>query len=133
MAQRSLVTFLAALGGILVILGGILGFFLGFGPYGYGPYGYGPRFGVVDVAVLAVLAIVFGLVILVFSGYTHLRSADQSVTGGLILMVLGLITWVIAGLWILVAVGSFLAVMAGLVLVLWILLGEPNWRARHSS
>lgn len=130
MAQRSLVTLLAALGGILIIIGGILGFILGFGPYGYGPRigDNGSYF-----AVLALLAIIFGIIILVFSGYTHLRSADQSVVGGLVMMILGLITWVVAGAWLLVAIGSFLAILAGLILLILIVLGEPSGRARWSS
>jgi hypothetical protein len=132
MAQRSLVTFLAAFGGLLVILGGILGLLLSYGPYGYGPYGYGFRYGMVDIAVLAALAIIFGLGILVYSGITHFRSADRSLTGGLVLMVLGIVTWVIAGFWLLVAVGSFLTIVAGLVLVALVLLHEPSFRTQTS-
>ena len=132
MAQRSLVTFLAAFGGILVILGGILGFLLSYGPHGYGPYGYGFRYGMADIAVLAALAIIFGLVILVYSGVTHFRGADRSLTGGLILMVLGIVTWVIAGAWLLVAVGSFLTIVAGLVLVALVILHEPSFQTQTS-
>jgi hypothetical protein len=125
MAQRSLVTLLAAFGGILVILGGIVGFLLR-----YHVYGYGPRYGMLDVAVMATLAVIFGLVILVFSGYTHLRSAEQNLTGGVALMVLGVITWVIAGAWMLVAVGAFLTVVAGLLQVVLLALHDTRIQAR---
>ncbi|MGB6442277.1 MAG: hypothetical protein WBF81_03160 [Thermoplasmata archaeon] len=123
MTDRSLVTILAAIGGVLVIVGGILGALLGFGPYGYGP-----RYGAVDILVLAILAVIFGLIILVVSGYTHVRSADPSVTGGFVLLILGIVTWVIGGLWLLVGLGSFLTILAGLILVVWILLGGRDAR-----
>ncbi|MCI4324038.1 MAG: hypothetical protein L3K03_08540 [Thermoplasmata archaeon] len=126
MSQRSLVTVLAALGGILVILGGILGFLLSIGPNGYGP-----RFdGAVDALVLGLLAIVFGVLILVYSGYTHYQGVDRSVTGGLILVVLGIVTWVVVGGWVLIAAGSFLTVVAGLALMFQVMFAEPN---SHSS
>ncbi|MGA9840613.1 MAG: hypothetical protein WBF81_04730 [Thermoplasmata archaeon] len=128
MVQRSLVTFLAAFGGILVILGGILAFVLSIGPYGYGP-----RFGAADFAILAALAIVFGIVILVYSGVTHFRGAEQNVTGGIVLIVLGIVTWVVAGAWLLVAVGSFLTVLAGAVLLLWILMDEAGVHVTQTS
>jgi hypothetical protein len=121
MVQRSLVTFLAAFGGILVVLGGIVGFLLR-----YSVYGYGFRYGMVDIAVMGVLAVIFGLAILVFSGYTHLQSAEQNLTGGVVLMVLGIVTWVVAGAWLLVAIGSFLTIVAGLVMVALVALHEPR-------
>jgi amino acid transporter len=127
MVQRSLVTLLAALGGILVILGGILGFFLSFAPYGVGVCGYGQHYcGSAYVVVIAALAVLFGLVILVYSGFTHLRGAERSLTGGVVLVILGIIPWVIAGGWLLVALGSFLTVLAGLILLAEILLGNPH-------
>jgi hypothetical protein len=126
MVQRSLVTFLAALGGILVILGGILGFLLSYGPY----YGYGPRFGLANIAVLAALAVIFGIVILVYSGVTHLRGAERSLTGGVVLMVLGIVTWVIAGAWLLVALGSFLTVLAGVILLVVVIIDDPRTRTQ---
>jgi hypothetical protein len=128
MADRSLVTIIAALGGILVIIGGILGLLLGFGPYGYGP-----RFVTADIIVLAVLSIIFGVVIIVYSGFTHVRGANQTLTGGLVLIILGIVTWVIGGAWILVSVGAALTIIAGIVLILWIALGEPRMNGSHSS
>lgn len=125
MVQRSLVTLLAALGGILVILGGILGFLLGLAPNGDGP-----RFDQVNLVVLAALAVIFGFVILVFSGFTHLRGPERNLTGGVVLMILGLVTWVIAGDWLLVALGAFLTVLAGLILLVVVLLHEPGIRAQ---
>jgi hypothetical protein len=128
MAQRSLVTFLAAFGGILIILGGIVGFLLRFAA----DSPYGPRYAGIDFAVLAVLSIVFGVVILVFSGYTHVQGHEQNLTGGVILMVLGLITWAIAGAWLLVAIGSLLTVVAGLLLVVLVALRDPRIQT-HST
>ncbi len=128
MAQRSLVTFLAAFGGILIVLGGFLGFLLSFGAGRFG----GQFEGVFGALVLGAIAVIFGLVILVYSGYTHLQGVSRSVTGGLILIVLGVVTWVIVGGWILVAVGSFLTVMAGLVLVAQAMIADPQFRAAPS-
>jgi hypothetical protein len=122
MSQRSLVTVLAALGGILVILGGILGFLLSIGPNGYGPRFYGGA----DVLVLGLLAIVFGFVILVYSGFTHYQGVDRSVTGGLVLLVLGIVTWIVVGGWFLIAAGSFLTVVAGLALIFQVVVSEPS-------
>ena len=108
----------------MVILGGFLGFLLSFAPYGVG---YGPHsYGTLNALVFGVLAVIFGLIILVYSGFTHLRGAERNLTGGLVLVILGAVTWIIAGGWILVAVGSFLTVVAGLVLLAQILLGDPH-------
>ena len=51
------------------------------------------------------VAIVFGVLILVFSGYTRYRGVRSNGTGGIILLVLGTVTWIVVGGWILVAVG----------------------------
>jgi len=127
--QKSLVTVLAALGGTLVILGGILGFLLSFGPRGFGPAYYGS----VNAVVFGALAVVLGIVILVYSGFTHLRGAERNLTGGVVLVVLGVVTWMVVGSWVLVAVGSFLAVVAGLVLLAEILLADPRVRGSEPS
>jgi hypothetical protein len=128
MVQRSLVTVLAALGGILVILGGILGFLLSFGPR------YGPRlYGSVDAAVFGVLAIIFGVIILVYSGITHYQGAERSLTGGVVLVILGVVTWIVVGNWVLVAAGSFLTIVAGLVLLAQVLIDNPRRDSTHSS
>jgi multisubunit Na+/H+ antiporter MnhG subunit len=124
MVQRSLVTLLAALGGILVILGGILGFLLSLGPRGYGPMYYGTAY----AAVFGALAVIMGAIILVYSGFTHLRGAERNLTGGVVLIVLGIVTWMVVGNWILVAVGSFLTVVAGLVLLAQVLVDSPRVR-----
>jgi len=129
MVQRSLVTVLAALGGILVVLGGILGFLLSFGPGGYGPRFYGT----IDALVLGTLAVIFGLVILVFSGYTHLRSVERSGTGSIVLIVLGILTWAIVGQWFLVAAGAFLTVVAGLVLLVQVVTSDSHFWGAPSS
>jgi hypothetical protein len=122
MVQRSLVTLLAALGAILIILGGIVGVLLSLG---HG--GFGDRFdsGAATV-VYGFIAVVLGLILLVFSGYTHYRGVDSSLTGGIILTVMGVVAWVVVGDWVLVALGSFLAVLAGLILVAEALLGTPR-------
>jgi hypothetical protein len=125
MVQRSLVTFLAAFGGILVILGGILGFLLSLGPHGFG----GRFDDGAGALLLGIAAVILGLVILVFSGYTHFSGVERSLTGGLILLVLGIVTWAIVGDWILVAVGSFLTVMAGLLLAAESLWSDSRVRA----
>ena len=129
MVRRSLVTLLAALGGILVILGGLVGFLLSLGPEGSGP-GFEGAFGAL---VMGVVAVALGLVILVFSGYTHFRGVDRNLTGGLILFVLGVVTWVAVGDWALVALGSFLTVLAGLALVAQVMLADPLARANQAS
>jgi len=115
---------LAALGGILVILGGILGFLLSLGPRGFGPAYYGP----VYAGVFGALAVILGAVILVYSGFTHIRGAERNLTGGVVLVVLGVVTWIVVGYWVLVAVGSFLAVVAGLVLLAEVLIADPQIR-----
>ncbi len=113
MAHRNVVTILAALGGILVVLGGILGFLLSLGAQGFGP-----RFeGGFGALLMGAIAVVLGLIILVFSGYTHYRGVERSLVGGLILIVLGVVTWVVVGDWILVALGAVRPVRAGLVLL----------------
>ncbi len=129
MFPRSLVAVLAALGGILVILGGILGFFLSFAP---GGFGMSSRF-VGTALVYGILAVVFGLIILVFSGYTHYRALDANATGGIILVVLGVVTWIVVGGWVLVAAGSFLAVLAGLLLLAKVAFAEIRTRPSSGS
>lgn len=124
MVQRSLVTVLAVLGAILIILGGILGFLLSFGPVGMGD-----RFGADSSAlVYGFIAVILGLLILVFSGYTHYRGAVRSLTGGIILIVLGAVTWAIVGGWVLVAIGAVLAILAGLLLAFEAMVGQSRPR-----
>jgi hypothetical protein len=120
MFPKSLVSLLAALGGILVILGGIVGFLLSFAP---GGFEMGDRFAAGSL-VYGVVAVVLGLIILVFSGYTHYRGLATDATGGVILLVLGVVTWIIVGDWVLVAAGSFLAVLAGLLLLVEVVLAS---------
>jgi hypothetical protein len=132
MAQRSLVTILAAIGGVLVICGGILGFLLSFGPRGFGP-DYAGDGGAFNALVFGVIAVILGLAILVYSGYTHLRGAERNLTGGVVMVVLGAVTWMVVGGWLLVAVGSFLAVVAGLLLLAQILLADPRFRTTQST
>jgi hypothetical protein len=126
MFAKSLVTLLAALGGILVILGGIVGFLLSFAP---GGFGMEDRFAVGGL-VYGILAIVMGLIILSFSGYTHYRSLESGPTGGVILVVLGVVTWIVVGGSVLVAAGSFLAVLAGLLFLLEAALDDMRAHAR---
>jgi len=122
-SNRSTIALLAAIGGILIIVGGILGFFLSFGPYGYRP-----NLGTIDLIVLAILAVIFGILILMFSGYTHYQGLGQGLSGGIAFIVLGIITWAIAGAWLLVVLGSALTLIAGLVLVIMVLMRGPNHR-----
>jgi hypothetical protein len=129
MVQKSLVTFLAAFGGILIILGGILGFLLSFGPERFG----GMYNGAAGALLLGLVAVIFGLVILAYSGYTHIRGADHSLSGGIVLLVLGIVTWIVVGGWLLVAVGSFLAVLAGLILIAQILFSDPRFQLTTTS
>jgi hypothetical protein len=125
MVQRSLVTILAALGGILVILGGILGFLLSYHPYGFGLY----HAGIVGALVYGIIAVILGLVILVYSGVTHYAGISRNAAGGIILVVLGIITWIIVGGWALVAAGAFLTVVAGLVVLAEVVLADPRVRS----
>lgn len=120
--QRSLVTLLAAIGALFIILGGIIGFLLSFGPGGFGE-----RFGgAAGALVYGALAVILGLLVLLFSGYTHYRAASHNLTGGVILLVLGIVTWVVVGGWILVALGSLLVVVAALIILAEVLLGQPR-------
>ncbi len=124
MFERRLVSLLAAIGGILVILGGIVGFFLrlSLGNYGY-MYGGG-----YDAALLiyGMLAVIMGAIILVCSGYTHYRGVQANMGGGLALLVLGVVTWILVGGWTLISAGAFLTVVAGLVLMVEVLLSHPS-------
>ncbi len=129
MVQRSLVSVLATLGGILVVLGGILGFLLSFGPGAYGPR----LDGAVSSLVLGAVAVIVGLLILFYSGFTHIQGLARGATGGVILIVLGVVAWVVVGQWILVALGSFLAVLAGLVLLVEVLASDTRFRTAPSS
>ncbi len=128
MAQRSWVGVLAALGGILIVVGGFLGFFLSILPSGYDShYSLGTSLAVAIVAVL------LGIAILIFSGYTRYRGMGQGMAGAIAFLVLGAITWVIAGGWLLVVIGSFLTVLAGLILLVVILRRGPNERSSGPS
>jgi hypothetical protein len=130
MFQRSLVTVLAAIGAVLVILGGVVGFLLSLAPGSdFGARGNG-AFGAL---VYGVLAVIFGLIILAFSGYTHYRGVESNLTGGLLLVVLGVVTWIVVGGWVLVAAGSFLAVLAGLLLMLEVFLSDNRIRQNRIS
>jgi hypothetical protein len=122
MAQRSLVTLLAALGGILVILGGILGALLSGAPYRYQM----PFYGMWSAVVLGILAIIFGLIILAYSGATHFSGVGRNLSGAVILIVLGVVTWVVVGAWLLVSIGAFLTIVAGILILGELLLSESG-------
>ena len=125
MVQRSLVTVLAALGAVLIVLGGILGFLLSLGNGGFGE-----RFGSdLGAATYGAIAVILGLLILLFSGYTQYRGPHRSLTGGIVLIVLGVIGWSIVGGWVLVAIGSVLTLLAGLILTIEALLGDTRLRS----
>ncbi len=128
MVQRSVVSVLATLGGILVVLGGILGFLLSLGPGGFGPR----LDGAASSLVLGTVAVVLGLIILFYSGFTHIQGIARGATGGILLIVLGVVAWVTVGGWILVALGSFLTVLAGLVLLLEVVISDPRVRTAPS-
>jgi hypothetical protein len=122
--QRSIVSILATLGGVLVVLGGILGFLLSLGPDMYGPRLGGPASGL----ILGALAVILGLVILVYSGFSHVRGSARGMTGGLVLVILGIVAWVVVGEWIVVAVGAFLTVAAGILLLFEVLVADSHRR-----
>jgi hypothetical protein len=128
MVQRSLVSVLATLGGILVVLGGILGFLLSLGPAMFGPH----LDGAASSLVLGVVAVILGLIILAYSGFTHLQGIARGAPGGLILIVLGLVAWVVVGEVVLVSLGAFLTVVAGLVLVVEVLASDTRLRTAPS-
>lgn len=124
MVQRSVVTFLAAAGAVLIIFGGILGFLLSFGPGGFGG-----RPGAASAAPLyGIVAVVLGLIILVFSGYTHYQGVERTLTGGVILIVMGAVSWAIVGGWLLVSLGSLLTILAGLLLGIEAVVARPSGR-----
>jgi hypothetical protein len=117
---------LAALGGFLIILGGIVGLLFRWGAYA----GDAPAYVTTYIVVVAELAVLFGVIILVFSGFTASRGLEQNPTGGIVLLVLGIVTWAIVGGWFLVVIGSLLTVMSGLVLILLVVLHEPHIRVQ---
>jgi|SRR5208282_985538 len=126
MFQRSLVAVLAAIGGALVILGGLIGILLSLAPGDFGmryPFGAG-------ALLYGLVAIIFGVLIIVFSGYTHFRGVESNVTGGVILLVFGIVTWIVVGGWVLVAVGAFLAALAGFLLLLELFITDAQGNRR---
>jgi hypothetical protein len=129
MVQRSLVTVLPALGGILIIVGGLLGALLSAAPL----HGQMPFYGSWNAVILGVLAVIFGLVILAYSGATHFGSLPGGLAGGVVLLVLGVITWVVVGAWLLVAIGSFLTIVAGLLLLAEVLFAGSGSRSNRST
>lgn len=128
MVQRSVVSILATLGGILVVLGGILGFLLSLGPGMFGPR----LDGAASSLVLGTVAVILGLIILFYSGFSHVQGIARGATGAIILIVLGVLSWVVVGQWVLVALGSFLTVLAGLVLVIEVIAADPRGRTSPS-
>ena len=125
MVQRNVVTILGALGAILVSLGGIVGFLLSLGASGYG----GRIGGTLSALLYGVVAVVLGSIILVFSGYTHYRGVERSVTGGIVLMVVAIVTWVVVGGGVLIVLGSVLALLAGFLLVFESVVERPRREA----
>ena len=112
-----------------MILGGLLGFL-----FSFGPTAYGLRLdGTIVRLILAVLAMFLGFLILVYSGFTHYRAADRSLGGGLVLVILGIVTGVVWGGWILVAAGSLLTILAGLALMFLVLFPESMRRVSISE
>lgn len=113
MAERNAVALLGLVGGGLIILGGILAFFLGLV---YGAMGGGVGVflgGVLD----AIAAVVIGFLVLVAAGYTHYRWAAGGVVGAIVLLALGVVAWAVIGANLLILVGAVLTIIAGIILL----------------
>ncbi len=120
--KRGWAALLAAIGGILIIIGGILGFFLSFAPNGYGP-----NVSLLGSLGLAIAAIILGIIIMIFSGYTHYQGHGRGWVGGIGFIVLGILAWVVGGAWTVILIGSILTILAGLIVVIMLLVhGTKN-------
>jgi len=113
---------LAAIGGAVILAGGILGSFLIFSQNTY----YGSNLTPLSLLALAILAIIFGVVILILSGYTTYQGHSQDWIGAVSFLILGTLALVFAGGGLLVAVGAILTIIAGLVLLIMLLLHVPD-------
>lgn len=112
-SNKSMVALLAGIGGILMIIGGILGFFLSFWSESYRP-----NLGTVDLLIIAVLAVIFGIIALMFAGYTHYKGLGEGMGAGLGLIIVGIIAYVVSAAWLLTLIGSILVIIAGAIFVI---------------
>jgi|GEM_PF-5719571 len=113
MLGRALATFLGFVGGALVALAGFVTFLGGLLRTGVGT-------GSAELAsslVLGFVAIVLGVVMVIVSRPRLLWWRGRSLTTGVLLIVLAVATWVIIGGGLLMVLGVLLAVIAGLIFV----------------
>jgi hypothetical protein len=110
MTGRGVVAVLAGLGGLLMILGGIIGFFRG---VAQGVLSHSVTLGF-SALTYGIAEVILGLLILVVAGFTHFAGAGSRVGEGLILLILGLVAWFLFP-GILLELGAILTALAGLI------------------
>jgi hypothetical protein len=106
---------LGFIGGLLMIFGGIVAFVYGVGYLATAQ----PAHVITTTFLVALGAVIFGIIVVVVTGTTHMRwmFASAGIPGGIILVILGILTWVLVGKnWIIVT-GSILTVVGGLVAI----------------
>ncbi|HEV2450159.1 MAG TPA: hypothetical protein VGU43_07125 [Thermoplasmata archaeon] len=113
MSGRGAAAVLAGLGGLLVILGGLIGFIAGIAN-GIGSHSVLPGLGGLEYGIAA---IVIAVLIWMVAGFTHYARPQNRFVAGIGLLVLGLIVWFFFS-GILYDIGGVLTALAGLIFLL---------------
>lgn len=121
MLGRSVATTIGFIGGILVLLGGLLAFLMGV-IRGAAVSGFGPIAGALGALLVAAI---FGFLIVFTSRPRFLWWPGRRLFNGVLLVVLGVLTWFLVGGSVLVEVGAILAILAGILLPFEGLIGRP--------
>jgi hypothetical protein len=122
MAVRSAASIAGFVGGILLLLGGVVTFLTGLGPQGER---------LIGAAGAAVVAVVLGLLVVMVSRPRFWWWTARATVNGVLLLVLGVVAWVLVGDGLLAEVGAFLAVLAGVLMLVSVAVGGPfGWRRR---
>lgn len=107
---------LGFIGGLLIIFGGIVAFVYGVGYLATLQSAYT----ITSTFLVSLGAVILGIIIVIVTGTTHLRVtwASAGIPGGIVLIILGALTWILVGHnWIIVA-GSAITIVGGLVAII---------------
>ncbi len=114
MPQSGVPTVLGVVAGVLAILGGFIDFILGVA-HAFFAYSPGP---LVQGVAAGLISTVLGILMLVFTGYSRAGVRDHAMVGGIVLILLGVISWFLLGRSLFVVLAAVLAFLAGLVFLL---------------
>jgi hypothetical protein len=112
MSGRGIATLIGLISGVLIIVGGFITFLGHLAGSSLGALGSGT-----SSVILPIVTVILGFVVLWVSRPRLFWWPGRRTFNGILLVALGVITWIVVGTNLLVIIGSALAMLSGMVLV----------------